>query len=281
MPLSYLNLSATDLDAKITQIDAAPISEAVFQEFLQEAVDAKDVALVTLREMLVTKKEQGAETERLRIANEKAAALLGRQRMIATIRDWPRLVFGKSSAEIETALAGYLDVEFESSGELQEEFDAAREKSISEVMSIMETTKQREDDAVELAKLRASQPEVKTEPVKGPLTGTGAAEPLGIFTTTLSATAEPAKQLTQEPAKVEPVATSLDGKPIDPEFFPFSAEPVKVDPRETEPVTISRAEYERLQDRDYLLSCLEEWGVDNWSGYDEAMHLYRTGDGHP
>lgn len=38
-------------------------------------------------------------------------------------------------------------------------------------------------------------------------------------------------------------------------------------------VTISRAEYERLQERDDWLSCLEAAGVDNWDGMDEAIFM--------
>lgn len=34
-------------------------------------------------------------------------------------------------------------------------------------------------------------------------------------------------------------------------------------------------EYERLLDRSNKLECLMCCGVDNWSGYPEAMHMYR------
>jgi hypothetical protein len=42
-----------------------------------------------------------------------------------------------------------------------------------------------------------------------------------------------------------------------------------------ETVTISKAEYERLQRREWKLECLEMNGVDNWEWYDEAMKEYR------
>jgi hypothetical protein len=39
-------------------------------------------------------------------------------------------------------------------------------------------------------------------------------------------------------------------------------------------VTISREEFERLNDRDFKLSCLESGGVDNWQWYSEALEDY-------
>lgn len=41
----------------------------------------------------------------------------------------------------------------------------------------------------------------------------------------------------------------------------------------TETVTIPKAEYEKLLERDNWLSCLEGAGVDNWEGYDFAIDL--------
>lgn len=45
-----------------------------------------------------------------------------------------------------------------------------------------------------------------------------------------------------------------------------------------EMVTIPKSEYERLQEAEWELSCLEAAGVDNWSGYDYAMELKREED---
>lgn len=42
----------------------------------------------------------------------------------------------------------------------------------------------------------------------------------------------------------------------------------------TNEVKISRKELERLQDRDYKLSCLEIGGVDNWEWYGESLSGY-------
>ena len=41
-----------------------------------------------------------------------------------------------------------------------------------------------------------------------------------------------------------------------------------------ETVTISKKEYESLQDRAMFLDCLQIAGVDNWEGYDEANEIY-------
>ena len=38
-------------------------------------------------------------------------------------------------------------------------------------------------------------------------------------------------------------------------------------------VTISREEYEQLQDDSALLSALRSAGVDNWEGWDQALEL--------
>ena len=170
-----VSLTAAALEARILQIEGAQIG-VEFAEFAEEATTVKAEIVVGLKEMLVTKQEQEAEMERVKL----------RER-IAAIRDWPRLVFGKTSAEIEMDLAGYLDIEFPSFGELQDEADAAREDSITQVMTIMEETKQREDDAAELARLRAAQPPKVYEPL-----------------TAERATADQSKPIpAQEPIKVE------------------------------------------------------------------------------
>lgn len=41
-----------------------------------------------------------------------------------------------------------------------------------------------------------------------------------------------------------------------------------------EMVTITKEEYDRLVDDSYMLSCLEACGVDNWSGWDDAMEMF-------
>lgn len=41
-----------------------------------------------------------------------------------------------------------------------------------------------------------------------------------------------------------------------------------------EMITITKEEYDRLQDRDFKLSCLEGGGVDNWEWYDESLEDY-------
>ena len=42
-----------------------------------------------------------------------------------------------------------------------------------------------------------------------------------------------------------------------------------------ETVTITKEEYENLQERDDFLCALEAAGVDNWDGYSEAQQLLR------
>ena len=46
----------------------------------------------------------------------------------------------------------------------------------------------------------------------------------------------------------------------------------------TEPVLISKAEYESLKEDSEMLACLEAVGVDNWSGYEAAMELFMQGE---
>lgn len=41
-------------------------------------------------------------------------------------------------------------------------------------------------------------------------------------------------------------------------------------------VVLSNNEYERLQEKADKLRKLENWGVDNWCNYDEAMHSEDT-----
>lgn len=43
-------------------------------------------------------------------------------------------------------------------------------------------------------------------------------------------------------------------------------------------VEIDREEYEDLLKSARMLSALECMGVDNWCGYSDAMHYYRTGE---
>ena len=40
-----------------------------------------------------------------------------------------------------------------------------------------------------------------------------------------------------------------------------------------ETITISKKEYEELLEDQKLLLCLQGAGVDNWSGYDDAMEM--------
>jgi len=42
----------------------------------------------------------------------------------------------------------------------------------------------------------------------------------------------------------------------------------------TNQVTITKKEYDQLQDRDFKLECLENGGVDNWSYYGESLEEY-------
>lgn len=45
--------------------------------------------------------------------------------------------------------------------------------------------------------------------------------------------------------------------------------------KDTKRITITEREYKRLQNDSDKLAALEEMGVDNWSGYDDAMRIYR------
>ena len=40
-------------------------------------------------------------------------------------------------------------------------------------------------------------------------------------------------------------------------------------------ITITQEEYDDLRDDQLKLNCLEDYGVDNWEGYDDAMREYR------
>lgn len=42
-------------------------------------------------------------------------------------------------------------------------------------------------------------------------------------------------------------------------------------------IKMLKIEIEELKDRDFLLSCLESNGVDNWCGWDDAMEMYHVG----
>jgi hypothetical protein len=42
----------------------------------------------------------------------------------------------------------------------------------------------------------------------------------------------------------------------------------------SETVTIPKEEYEELLNDSHILSCLQNTGVDNWCGWDDAMELY-------
>lgn len=41
-----------------------------------------------------------------------------------------------------------------------------------------------------------------------------------------------------------------------------------------EMITITKKEYEELQKDSWKLCCLENYGVDNWCGYSDAMEEY-------
>lgn len=48
---------------------------------------------------------------------------------------------------------------------------------------------------------------------------------------------------------------------------------------EQEMVTITKEEYDSLQDQSHWLGCLENAGVDNWCGYEEAQQMYQEESG--
>lgn len=39
-------------------------------------------------------------------------------------------------------------------------------------------------------------------------------------------------------------------------------------------ISITQREYDRLVDRDFKLSCLENGGVENWDWYDSSLEVY-------
>ncbi len=43
---------------------------------------------------------------------------------------------------------------------------------------------------------------------------------------------------------------------------------------EDETITIPKKVYDKLRDRDFLLECLENGGVDNWEWYGESLAPY-------
>ena len=43
-------------------------------------------------------------------------------------------------------------------------------------------------------------------------------------------------------------------------------------------ITIDYAEYDKLLRREFFLCCLEEAGVDNWEGYEEAQDIRDAGE---
>jgi hypothetical protein len=51
-----------------------------------------------------------------------------------------------------------------------------------------------------------------------------------------------------------------------------------MEPFDTDIVTISRREYESLLDDARWRECVEDAGVDNWSGYEYAMAEYYAED---
>lgn len=44
-------------------------------------------------------------------------------------------------------------------------------------------------------------------------------------------------------------------------------------------VIVKQSVYKKLLDDSIFLGCLREAGVDNWSGYEEAISLYHSLDG--
>ena len=42
-------------------------------------------------------------------------------------------------------------------------------------------------------------------------------------------------------------------------------------------IQISKERYAQLLRAEYELSCLEYWGVDNWTGYDDALNTSEGG----
>ncbi|WP_144984882.1 hypothetical protein [Halomonas sp. C22] len=87
-------------------------------------------------------------------------------------------------------------------------------------------------------------------------------------------TPQPQPQPEPEPEpEPEPLPAAAQGKPLDTSRLRAAAESFQggVPAKAPEQVTISRKEYERLLEAEAMLLALQAAGVDNWSGYADAM----------
>jgi hypothetical protein len=263
LPLGAVSKSAAQMEELVAKVSAAPVSVERFAELTPEAEIAKAAALTSLKEMLATKMEQEAEAERTHLAVERARVAQVHREYIAGIRDWPRLAFRKTSAEIEQLLAEYVDLELPSCGDLQAEADDARAGSIMQLMQMAEAARLQEEQAEELARLRAAQP--KLAPV------VASAEEERLVLAHPSGAKVPVETDRSFPGGAIPANDTSGSEPWPVAEAQEQVEPKRHDPREAEVVTITRKEYESLLEDSRVLNALRSAGVDSWDGYDFAI----------
>jgi len=74
-PARAVGKTAAELERIIGTLEAAPVNEATFAEFLPEALRARDDSLAVLREMLVATKRAEEEAERLKAERARTDAM--------------------------------------------------------------------------------------------------------------------------------------------------------------------------------------------------------------
>lgn len=230
----------TSLKAMAEALEAMPITKDHFEEFLGDALAARDDALKNINNAIINQVEEEARNKALKEQELTIA--------INNIKLKPTEAFSKSSdqiqammSELDTMLSSISDDNF--GDRAQEAEDAVRQAK--QQLQVLFNSKRQEECQEEA---RKAEEKTKAE---------------------AKASAEQAATTQQAPTQANEQQQSA--APAMQKASELSQGPSTKQQLESSMVSISMREYRYLQQCEAELDALKAHGVDNWVGYDDAM----------
>lgn len=226
----------TSLKAMVEALEAMPITKDHFEEFLGDALAARDDALRSINNAIIAQVEEDARNKALKEQELTIA--------INEIKLKPTEAFSKSSdqiqgmiSDLDTMLSSISDENF---GDRAQEAEGAAHQAKQQLQMLFSSKRQEEARKAE----EKAQAEAK-------------------------ASAEQAATTQQAPTQANEQQQSA--APAMQKASELSQGPSTKQQLESSMVSISMREYRHLQQCEAELDALEAHGVDNWVGYDDAM----------
>jgi hypothetical protein len=165
-PARAVGKTSAELDRIIGTLEAAPVNEATFAEFLPEALQARGDSLAVLREMRAATRRAEAEAERLKWERERLERDERLRRRLHELRSLSIGMMGRSPGELREALDALdtVDVSADTWGDFAAQALEARGEVHSDLQRMLAAAVEREAQRAEahrLAAIAAEQAEVQ------------------------------------------------------------------------------------------------------------------------